>query len=69
MIPLKSRESIFQPGITTKVTGHGMGLYIVRKVLQDRGGDVNVSSDTDETEFSGYVPKEITPLEKDGATA
>ncbi len=66
MIPMKSRESIFQPGITTKVAGHGMGLYIVRKVLQDRGGDVSVISDVEETEFSGYVPKEITPLEKDG---
>lgn len=62
MIPLKSRERIFQPGITTKATGHGMGLFIVRKTLQDRGGDVVLSSDAERTEFSGWVPKEIAPV-------
>lgn len=64
MIPVKSRERIFQPGITTKVTGHGMGLYIVRRVLNDHGGDIVLSSDAEWTEFSGWVPKEIAPLVK-----
>ena len=62
MIPLKSQESIFQPGITTKAAGHGMGLYIVRKVLRDRGGDITLVSDATHTEFSGFVPKEIAPV-------
>ena len=62
MIPMKSQETIFQAGVTTKVDGHGMGLYIVRKVLRERGGDVMLKSDGVCTEFSGYVPKEITAV-------
>lgn len=58
MIPLSSRQSIFQPGVTTKATGHGMGLYIVRKTLTDCGGDISLTSDGTETVFSGYLPKE-----------
>lgn len=59
MIPLKSQQSIFQAGITTKATGHGMGLYIVRQTLRNRGGDITLTSDAEHTEFAGYVPKEI----------
>lgn len=61
MIPLKSQQSIFMPGITTKAAGHGMGLFIVKKTLNDRGGDITLVSDAEHTEFSGWVPKEITP--------
>lgn len=59
MIPLKSQQSVFQAGITTKATGHGMGLYIVRQTLRNRGGDITLVSDAEHTEFAGYVPKEI----------
>lgn len=61
MIPLKSQQSIFLPGITTKAAGHGMGLFIVKKTLNAWGGDINLVSDPDHTEFSGWVPKEIMP--------
>ncbi len=59
MIPVKSQQAIFNPGVTTKATGHGMGLYIVKKVLCDRGGDVSLVSNGEKTEFSGFLPKEI----------
>lgn len=59
MIPQKSQVMVFDAGVTTKSDGHGMGLYIVRKVLRDRGGDVTLVSDATSTEFSGFVPKEI----------
>ena len=62
MIPLKSQKSIFNAGITTKAAGHGMGLFIVKKVLNDRGGDITLTSDAECTTFSGYVPKEITTI-------
>lgn len=62
MIPVRSWQSIFQAGITTKSAGHGMGLFIVRKTLNDRGGDISVSSTAESTTFSGWVPKEITSL-------
>ncbi len=56
------QESIFQPGITTKGEGHGMGLYIVRKTIRDRGGDVMLESNAERTAFSGYVPKLAAPV-------
>lgn len=62
MIPLKNRESIFQPGVTTKASGHGMGLYIVKTTLNDCGGDIQVTSDGELTVFSGWVPKAVVPV-------
>ncbi len=57
-IPLKDLERIFLPGITTKSEGHGMGLFIVRNTLRERGGDIEAASGG-ETVFSGWVPKEM----------
>lgn len=57
MIPESIREHLFIPGFTTKGEGHGMGLHIVRRTLQERGGDIAVQSDEAKTAFSGYVPK------------
>lgn len=62
MIPVKSQQTIFSAGFTTKVTGHGMGLFIVKKVLNDRGGDITLESNTARTVFSGWVPKEISSV-------
>lgn len=56
-IPADMQEGIFQPGVTTKGEGHGMGLYIVRKTLNARGGDIALRSDGEGTAFSGFVPK------------
>ena len=60
MIPAKSQRAIFQPGITSKSAGHGMGLFIVRQTLQSHGGDIALVSDPEHTEFSGWIPKEIS---------
>ena len=61
-IPEDMQESIFQPGITTKGEGHGMGLYIVRKTIRGRGGDITLESNAERTAFSGYVPKLAAPV-------
>ena len=63
MIPIKSQQAIFLAGVTTKSTGHGMGLFIARKTLQDRGGDLMLVSDAEKTEFSGFVPKDAPAAE------
>ena len=60
-IPEDMQESIFQPGISTKGEGHGMGLYIVRKTIRGRGGDITLESNAERTAFSGYVPKLAAP--------
>lgn len=59
MIPEEARADLFEPGITTKGQGHGMGLYIVRKTLKDRGGDIRLESDPERTSFMGFVPKTV----------
>lgn len=64
MIPVKLQASIFQPGITTKAAGHGMGLFIVRRTVQEWGGDIRLISDANETEFSGFIPREVKPQDK-----
>ena len=65
MIPVKSWQNIFLPGITTKGGGHGMGLHIVRETLKRRGGDIQLISDAEKTEFAGFVPKEIAPVQQE----
>ena len=59
MIPVESRARIFEPGITTKSEGHGMGLYIVKTTLEERGGGIELDSDAEETTFSGWIPKRV----------
>ena len=59
-IPEDIREHIFIPGFTTKGNGHGMGLHIVCRTLKERGGDIQVESNNEQTVFSGYVPKQNT---------
>jgi len=63
MIPLKAQKTVFTPGITSKGEGHGMGLYIVKRTLNARGGDIDLVSDPARTAFSGWIPKDqpITP--------
>ena len=57
MIPEEMQKNIFLPGITTKAQGHGMGLFIVRQTLLERGGDITLQSTPEETLFAGWVPK------------
>ena len=60
LIPEELRASIFEPGITTKSDGHGMGLYIVRSTLREWKGDIILSEEQGETVFEGYVPRTVT---------
>lgn len=59
-IPPDDQQRIFEPGVTTKSDGHGMGLFIVRETLRHYGGDIQVTGDAQETVFSGTVPKDTT---------
>jgi len=52
-------EKIFEPGVSTRGEGRGMGLSIVRKILEPYGGRIEVSSDEYATRFTGSIPKPI----------
>jgi len=39
-ISLDEVDQVFEPFFTTKVTGVGLGLAIVRKILNDHGGEI-----------------------------
>lgn len=60
-IPPELRESIFEAGVTTKGEGHGMGLSIVRKRLDEYGGGIRLLSAEPETVFSLTLPREMPP--------
>lgn len=51
-------DKIFEVGFTTKgEKGEGMGLAITKEILTKYGGDIMVTSNKDNTEFEGWVPK------------
>ena len=56
VIPEAMRETIFEPGVSTKGEGRGMGLSIVRNTLAEFGGQIALA-DTEETAFVVTVPK------------
>lgn len=58
MIPKEIIEKIFKAGVTTKgEKGEGMGLAIVKDILTEYGGDINVISNKDITVFEGWVQR------------
>ena len=55
-IPECIRETLFEPGVSTKGEGRGMGLSIVRKTLAEFGGEIHLE-DGGETAFTVTVPR------------
>lgn len=52
---------IFNTGFTTKAAGHGLGLSIVRELMESYGGSIDVASDPGRTAFTGTIPKSEAP--------
>jgi len=44
-IPQDDQEKVFAPYFSTKATGFGLGLAITRKIVEDHGGHVSISSE------------------------
>ncbi|MBD2152587.1 GHKL domain-containing protein [Pseudanabaena sp. FACHB-1277] len=57
-IPEEIMPRLFEPFFTTKPRGEGsgLGLDIVRQIVQKHGGDIQVSSQIGETTFSVSLP-------------
>ena len=57
-IPESIRENIFKKGFSTKKEeGHGMGLAIVSEILSKNDGDIDLTSDDEETVFTVSIGK------------
>jgi sensor histidine kinase regulating citrate/malate metabolism len=57
-IPEHLLGEIFKQGFTTKnESGHGMGLYIVSKIVHETGGIIQVTSKDEITSFHIEIPK------------
>lgn len=59
MIQPSIAERIFLRGFSTKGEGRGMGLAIVRGILEENGGQLSLTSNEQETRFDGLIPKLI----------
>ncbi len=55
-IPEHIREKMFEPYVTGKERGSGLGLSIVQQVVHEHGGKIVVQSELTRTSFTMYLP-------------
>ena len=60
-VPPNVRDHLFEPFITTKSQGTGLGLTLVAKLVDDHGGAIDFTSEPGRTVFRVHLP--VEPVE------
>ncbi len=59
-IPVALREALFEPLVSGRADGTGLGLALSREIVHEHGGELRCASRPGETMFSLYLPLEKT---------
>ena len=57
-VPASLRDTLFQPLVSGRADGSGLGLALSREIAREHGGELRYVSRPDETVFSLYLPLE-----------
>ena len=55
-IPENIKSHLFEPFVSTKLTGSGLGLSLVANVIDEHGGIIEVNSTSSKTVFTVLLP-------------
>jgi signal transduction histidine kinase len=63
-VPEDLKPRIFEPFVTGKLDGTGLGLALCQRLVEEMGGDIRLMDDTDQTTFRLSLPlstRQVTP--------